>query len=119
MPTVNGINTNIDLSARVFNDFFDQGQQVPTDQYDAVNSFFESIFGTGDAAKAFTDNLFTISRATKTSVLDLLYDMQGLDSMRITATMCYYLNGIRSPSTLLGINTVVQPNIWAARNVMI
>ena len=118
MPTVNGVNTNIDLSARVFNDFFDQGLQVPADQYDVVNSFFESVFGTGEAAKAFTDNLFTISRATDTPVLDLLADIKGQDSIRITSTICYYLNGIRSPSTLLGINTVVRPNIWAARNVM-
>jgi hypothetical protein len=118
MSSVNAQNNRIDLTVRVFDSFNRFALEVPTDEYDVVNSFFQSIFGRGDAAAAFTSNLFQISQATSTPVLSLLDQIQGLDSMQLTATMAYYLNGVRSPATLLGVNTVVTPNVWAARNVI-
>lgn len=116
--SVNTINIRTDLTPRIFDQFSGAGLEVPADQYDVVNSFFRSVFSTGEAAAAFTQNLFEIARATSTPVLTLLDQMQDQDAVQINATMCYYLNGVRSPTTLLGINAVVRPNIWAARNVM-
>lgn len=118
MSSVNTINTRIDPTVRIFDQFFDFDQQVPVNEYDAVNSFFQSVFGTNEAAANFTVTLFRIARSANRPVMELLAEMDGQDRTRITATMAYYLNGTRSPSTLLGINVIVKPNVWAARNVI-
>ena len=118
MSSVNVANNRVDLTVRIFDSFNRFALDVPTDEYDVVNSFFQSIFGRGDAAAAFTSNLFQISQATSTPVLTLLSQIEGLNTMQLTATMAYYLNGVRSPATLLGVNAVATPNIWAARNVI-
>ena len=34
-----------------------------------------------------------------------------------TSTLSYYLNGLRSSSTMLGLNAPVTPNFYVARNV--
>jgi len=39
------------------------------------------------------------------------------NAIQLTATMAYYLNGLRSPSTLLGVNSSVTPNFYTARNI--
>jgi len=119
MASVNTINTRIDPTVRIFDDFYNFEQVVPVNEYDAVNSFFQSIYGTGEAAANFTVTLFRIAAAANRPVLDLLDEMDGQTRAKITANMAYYLNGTRSLSTLLGINVIVKPNVWAARNVMV
>jgi hypothetical protein len=49
--------------------------------------------------------------------MTLLEQVQGQNAIEVTATLAYYLNGLRSPSTLLGTNVPVTPNFYAARNV--
>jgi hypothetical protein len=117
MGSVNTLNPNVDLTVRVFDEFYNFGIDVPASEYDVVYSFFLSIFENKSAAQNFTTSLFLVSQQSGTPVLTLLAEMQGQDDIRVTATLSYYLNGIRSPSTLLGINTAVTPNVWAARNV--
>lgn len=117
MSTVNEINPKVDLSARVFNDFSGEPFQVSANEYDAVNSFFRQVFKTGDAAANFTEQVFRISKISNVPALTILQQMQGQDAIRVTTTISYLLNAIRSPTTLLGVNAVSTPNVWAARNV--
>jgi hypothetical protein len=117
MSTVNAINPKVDLTVRVFDEFYEFAVDVPTSEYDVVYSFFLSVFKDALAARNFATSLFLVSQQSGTPVLTLLQEMQGQDDIRVTSTLSYYLNGIRSPSTLLGINTAVTPNVWAARNV--
>jgi hypothetical protein len=117
MSTVNAINPRIDLSVRVFDNFYKFDISVPANEYDAVNSFFRSVFVSTTAADNFTVQVFRVAQQTRTSVLTILDQMRDRDEIRLTADMAYFLNGIRSPSTLLGINAVTTPNVWAARNV--
>jgi hypothetical protein len=117
MSTVNAINPNVDLSARVF-DTFDAPQiQLDANEYDVVSSFFESIFTDQTAARNLTLTFFTIAEQTKTPVLTLLDEVIDQNAIQLTATMAYYLNGLRSPSTLLGVNSSVTPNFYTARNI--
>lgn len=119
MSSVNQPNINTDTTVRVFDTFYDFGIDVPVGQFDVVNSFFESIFNDSVAAKNFTTALFRVADQTKTPVLTLLAEMQDQDQITVTSSLAYYLNGIRSPSTLLGIQAAVAPNVWAARNVLL
>lgn len=118
MPSVNQINPKIDTSVRVFDTFNDFGIDVPVNEYDAVYSYLRSVFQDPDAANNFTTSLFRVAAETNTPILNILQQIQDQDSIRVTLNIAYFLNGLRSPSTLLGISTAVTPNIWAARNVL-
>jgi hypothetical protein len=117
MTTVNSVNPKLDLTVRVFDDFYGDAIEVPTNEYDVVNSFFTKVFTTGEAAQNFTGQLFRIAKIGGVPALTLLSQIQDQDAIKVTATIAYLLNGIRSSSTLLGINAVSTPNVWAARNV--
>lgn len=119
MSSVNAINPNVDLTVRIFDEFYNFGLEVDTNDYDAVNSFFESVFVDKEAAQNLTVTFFRIAKETNTSVLTLLEQVQGQTAIEVTATLAYFLNGLRSPSTLLGVNVPVTPNYYTARNVVI
>jgi hypothetical protein len=117
MPSVNEINPRIDTSVRVFDTFNDFGIDVPANEYDAVYSYLLSVFQDPAAAQNFTTTLFRVASETRTPVLTVLQQIQDDDQIKVTLNIAYFLNGLRSPSTLLGVNTAVTPNVWAARNV--
>jgi len=118
MGSVNTINRNVDQTVRIFDGFYDYQTEVDANEYDVVNSYFESVFGTGEAAANFSVTLFRVADETNTPVLTLLASIEDQDKIQLTQTLCYYLNGLRSPSTLLGVTAVATPNFWAARNVL-
>lgn len=118
MPSVNEPNDRVDLTVRVFDDFYRFAIDVPVDEYDAVNSYFRSVFTSVQAADNFTAQIFRIAQQSNTTALQILDQMQDQDEIQVTGRIAYFLNGIRSPSTLLGINAVTTPNVWAARNVI-
>jgi len=119
MASVNAINNKTDLTVQIFDRFYGYQQQVPVDAYDAVLSYFKSVFGSLEAAGNFTVSVFRISHATNIPVMNLLQQFQGQSAPEITLTLAYYLNGIRSRSTLLGLNVPTQPNYYVARNIRI
>jgi hypothetical protein len=118
MSTVNAINPRVDLTARIFDDFDNVVLEVDANEYDVVNSYFESIFSNKEDAANLTNTFFRISQETGVSVQILLNQVAGQTSMQVTSTMAYYLNGLRSPSTLLGVSNPVTPNYYTARNVL-
>lgn len=116
--SVNEINPKIDLTVRVFDNFYNFQVIVPVDEYDAVNSYFLTVFKTKAAADSFTTTLFRIAQETNTPVLTLLAQISNQDQIQLTNTLAYYLNGMRSPSTLVGIYNATVPNYYTARNVL-
>jgi hypothetical protein len=116
--TVNAINPAIDITVRVFDDFYNFAIEVDANTWDIVNSYMLSVFRTADAAENFSTTLFRIADETEVPVLDILAQIQGMDTIQLTATLAYYLNGLRSPATLLGVNEPVTPNAYVARNVL-
>lgn len=117
MGSVNIANPSTDLTVRIFDQFYKYQQNVDAVEYDAVLSYFKSIFKNKSAAENFTVSVFRIAFLSKIPVMDLLQQFQGQSAPQITATLAYYLNGIRSPSTLLGLNVPTQPNYYVARNI--
>jgi hypothetical protein len=118
MGTVNAINPNTDLTVRVFDRFYSFEKNVPADEYDVVNSYFRSVFTTQSAADNFTVTLFRISEQSKIPIMNLLQQIQGQGQVELTLTLSYYLNSLRSPSTLLGVNVSSVPNYYVARNIL-
>ena len=117
MASVNNINPSIDNSVRVFDDFYGFTINVNASDFDIVNSFFKSVFTDDQAAKNLTTTFFRISQESGIPVLDLLAQVEGQNAIDISILMAYFLNGMRSTSTLLGVNAIVTPNIYSARNV--
>lgn len=118
MSSVNTFNPKIDTTVHIFDNFYNYEQEVDADTFDVVNSYMESVFKTKEAALNFTTALFRVAQESNTPVLTLLQEIQGQDQITINLTLAYYLNSLRSPSTLLGVNAVTTPNYWAARNVL-
>ena len=93
-------------------------ENIPVNEYDAVNSFFLSVMASRRAAGNFTVSLFRVSRETKIPAMTLLQGFQGKNAVDITTNLAYYLNLIRDRATLLGLGVPVQTNFYAARNVI-
>ena len=118
MSSVNVSNPNVGLTVRVFDSFNAFDFNVPAAEYDVVYSFFRTKFTTSEAARSFTTVLFRISVDNNIPAMELLDQIRAMDRMELTVTMAYYLNGQRSPTTLLGVSQVLLPNYYAARNVV-
>jgi hypothetical protein len=117
MSSVNAINNRIDQTVQIFDKFYKYQQVVPADQYDAVRSYFASVFESAEAADNFTVAVFRIGQQTGISVMTLLQQFQGQTAPQLTLSLAYYLNGLRSSSTLLGVNAPTQPNYYVSRNI--
>lgn len=122
MATVNYTNYNIDQTVRIFDNFYKFEVVVPADQYDIVNSWFATQMATAQAAENFTVSLFRVSQETNIPALTLLSYFQNEGQVQGTTTLdvqlAYWLNQIRSRATLLGVSVPMQPNYYAARNVV-
>ncbi len=117
--SVNETNQSIDTTVRIFDEFYRYEAVVPTNEYDVVVSFLRSIFEDAAAAESFTVALFRIAEESKTPVLTLLQELQGKNKLEVTLTLAYYLNGLRSLTTLLGVRQQPQPYFFAARNIIV
>ena len=117
MATVNYSNPRTDQTVKIFDQFYAYETVVPVDEYDAVNSYFKSVFKTTEAAGNFTITLFRMAQQSDIPVMELLQQIQGQTLPELTLTLAYYLNGLRSKATLLGVNASVTPNYYVARNV--
>lgn len=117
MTTVNQINDRIDQTVLIFDNFYDYSANIPAQEYDIVLSFFVSVFKTRKAAENFTTTLFRVAEETNVNALTLLQSMEDQNEIELNITMAYYLNGLRSPATLLGVLEPTTPNFYTARNV--
>ena len=117
MSTVNYSNPNVDVTVKIYDRFYAYEADVPAAEYDIVLSYFKSVFKTDEAAQNFTVAIFRVAQESNTSALTILNEFQGQTGPQLTASLCYYLNSVRSNATLLGILQPAAPNYWTARNV--
>ena len=119
MSSVNQPNLQLDQTVRIYDSFYNYSANVPVLEYEAVLSYFESVFVDKYAAENFTSSLFRVAEETNTSAMTLLQNFQagGQSAPEITVLMAYYLNSVRSSSTLLGVLAPTTPNFYSARNV--
>ena len=119
MGSVNAINKKTDQTVQIFDRFYGYQQSVAADEYDVVFSYFKSVFGSTEAAANFTVSLFRVSQQSAIPVTTLLQQLQGQSGPQLTASLAYFLNGVRSATTLLGVKVPTQPNYYVAHNIRI
>jgi hypothetical protein len=117
MSTINEINTKIDQTVRIFDQFYNYAENIPYGEYDIVQSYFKSVFNTVEQANNFTVAIFRVAQESGIDALTILEQLQGTTGPQLTASLCYYLNSVRSNTTLLGVLQPSTPNYWTARNV--
>jgi len=115
--TINEINPRIDQTVRIYDEFYNYAEDVPSSEYDVVLSYFKSVFNTVEQAQTFTVSIFRVAQETNTSALVILDSIKGPNGPELTLNLCYFLNSVRSNATLLGLLKPTAPNYWAARNV--
>ena len=115
--SVNAPRYGTDTTTAIYDRFYEYAATVSSSEWDAINSYFLSVFASADAAANFATTLFRIAKQTGVPVMDLFQQLQGKSGLELTVVLAYYLNSVRSPCTLLGVSTPVIPNYYAAHNV--
>jgi hypothetical protein len=106
-------------TVKTFDQVYNDTINVNASEYDIVYSYFRSISETATIANNFTLYLFRISAATGVSAIELLENFKGKPSFEMTSTLSYYLNTLKSNTTLYGIAQVPVPNQTIQRNIVV
>jgi hypothetical protein len=121
MATIINEGTSIDRTVRIFDSFYQSDLKVNASEFDIVNGYFKAVCDTKNIADNFTAVLFRISTQTGVPVQNLLNDLKGKGSntLEINKQMCYWLNSLKSKTSLYGVSTIPYPIIPVARNVVL
>jgi len=106
-------------TVQIRDDFYNFNATIPVNEYDMVYSILRDSMQNNTAAENFTAAIFQIAAANSVSPIDLINSFNTTNKLELTASIASYLNEIRKPTTLLGVPNKVNPNIFAARNVLI
>lgn len=116
---INGPQSQLDSTVRVFDAFYNFDLVVDANQYDLVYSYFYEISFSKDVAENFTTIIFRIANITSTNALDLLDELRKTsNSFKANSLLTYYLNSIQNKSVLYGISLPIQPNDQVQRNIV-
>lgn len=110
--------SQLDKTVRVFDQFYNFDLVVNAEEYEVIYSYFYEVSKSKNTAKNFTTILFRISSLTGESPMKLLSYISGGTAMQVNSLMIYYLNSLKSKTTLYGINIEPAPNQSAQRNVV-
>jgi hypothetical protein len=117
MPT-NDLSSQLDQTVKVFDKFYSSEVSVNASEYDVVYSYFKSVCQSENTAKNFTAIIFRLAAYTGEPVMTLLEFVQGKRGLQLTATMAYYLNSLKSKTTLYGVANLPVPNLMVQRNII-
>lgn len=115
---IDGPQSQLDKSVRVFDQFYNFQLVVNSDQWDIVYSYFYSLKNSKDVAENFSTIVFRLAQITGNNALDVLDGLKGATLMETNALIAYYLNSTKSKTTLYGVNKVPQPNYLIQRNIL-
>ena len=119
MSTINVTRNNAESTITIFDNFFKKQIKINAAEYDQINAYFRSQLSEDTIANDFTAVIFEIAQGYNQSPLELLDSIKGQSGVELSATLAYYLNGLRSKATLLGVTAIQQPNVYAARNILV
>lgn len=119
MALIDQSRLQLDKSVRMIDKFYNFDITVGAAEYDIVHSYFYNISKNTDVADNFTVMVFRIASMIDENPMDVLANVKGSSSMEINALMAYYLNNIKSKTSLYGIGVTPVPNQTVQRNVII
>lgn len=118
MPTTD-LTSQLDNTVKLFDKFYSTDVNVGASEFDIVYSYFKSVCQSENTAKNFTAIIFRISAYTGEPVTTLLDFVRGKTGLQLNATMAYYLNSLKSKTTLYGVANLPIPNQNVQRNIVI
>lgn len=110
--------SELDATVKIFDQFYNFELVVEANQYELVNSYFLNITKNKNSAANFTTILFRVSNITGESPIALLNEMKSSTSFTASGILTYYLNSLKSKTTLYGVSNVPQPNQNVQRNIV-
>lgn len=120
MPRIIDNRTSYDQTVRIFDSFYDTEIVVNGNEYDIVNGYLKEVCGNKQTAANFSAMLFKISQETNIDALTLLEKLKGVTSkMQMNKIVAYYLNTFRSKTALYGVSSVLTPNQFIQRNIVL
>ena len=112
--------TSLDQTIRIYDSFYAVNMKVSPDKFDIVYGYFSSICDTKNIAANFTAFLFRIAQETQIDALELLSQIQGTaNKLQMNKVLAYYLNSLKSKTSLYGVGAALKPNLPVARNVVL
>ena len=111
----------MDQTIKIFDSFYSFKTVVNPDEFDLVHSYFVSVCATKTIADNFTASIFRISQSTGIPTQTLLGYLRGgdnSDTSHMDKTICYFLNSLKSKTSLYGVGQVPRPNQPVARNIL-
>jgi hypothetical protein len=115
---IDGPRSQLDNTVRIFDSFYNYADSIDANEYEVVNSYFKSVCATTSIANNFTTMMFRIVSLTGKDAMTLLDNIQGTTKLETTAMMAYYLNSLKSKTTLYGVSVVPAPNETVQRNIV-
>jgi hypothetical protein len=121
MPRIIDDRNSLDRTVRIFDSFYSSDLRVNASEFDLVYGFFSQICETKNIANNFTTVLFRISTQTGVSIETLLNELKGRNKTKLDLNkqMCYWLNSLKSKTSLYGVSVIPQPVVPVARNVVL
>lgn len=111
--------SGIDKTVKIFDSFYSMNMTVNPNDYDIVHGYFTGVCSTKSIASNFTASLFRVSQATGIPVLTLLKELQGSnDKLQMNKIICYFLNTLKSKTSLYGVSQIPRPNQSVSRNIL-
>lgn len=112
---------NIDQTVLIYDSFYSLNLKVDAAQYDMVYSFFYEKSKNPTTAGNFTVLIFRISQESKIPVTTLLAELRGdsVEKLNVSTKIAYYLNSMKSKTSLYGLASLPLPNQSVARNVVL
>lgn len=119
MPKILDNRNSLEQTVRIFDSFYATDLKVGASQYDIVHGYFLAACSTKLIADNFTVVLFRIAQQTGIDVLVLLDELKtSNNTLDMNKTMCYYLNGLKSKTSLYGVGVIPRPVTPVARNIV-
>lgn len=121
MPRIVDDRNSLDRTVRIFDSFYLTDLRVNASEFDLVYGFFTRVCESENIANNFTTVLFRISTQTGVPVQTLLDDLKGKgnNALELNKQMCYWLNSLKSKTSLYGVSVIPQPVVPVARNVVL
>lgn len=111
--------SQLDKTVRVFDQFYNFDLVVNADEYEIIYSYFYDVTKSDNISKNFTTILFRIASVTGESSMKLLSYLTGSTRLEAENILIYFLNSLKSKTTLYGVSTEPIPNQPVQRNVVI